>query len=387
MPHIRLTALALLLLGAGLGFLGILVLREGLASTTVAAPMAIAAVGALCALVPGRSLAVWAAHGKATQAYLTLCGIGAAGGMVYLSTLQAARPVTAVFFSAGVTCGACWRLSLALVLAMLPPWRPAAMMGICGASLGLGGALASLVSAWIANPAARADPVLLSAAAVPLLLAVASIRAGSVRFEAAPERWGLGPAEAGSRPRGILISASLLLQATACGLSASWLTSYLSQRAGFSLVAGAAVMALFWLGLAFGWAIAERLPTLLDSVRSLAAALALTVAGVVSLLYASIAPLAVAGVPVLGLATGLLSSQTLRLGHWSATLRRSRCVLRSLHSSLVVALVGSWGVGALGNAAGAGTPVWMILGCILGAAAALVLLVADYRISGDGGVV
>ena len=386
-PHIRLTALALLLLGAGLGFLGILVLREGWVSTTVVAPMAIAAAGALCALLPGRRLAVRAAPGKWTRAYLTICGIGAAGGMVYLSILRTAWSIPVVFALVGVTCGACLRLSLALVLAMLPPWRPSAIMGMCGAGLGLGGVLASLVGAWVANPAARVDPVLLSAAAVPLLLAVASIRAGRVRFEVAAEHWGTGRTEVGSRPRSILISASLLLQATACGLSASWLTSYLSRRAGFSLVVGAAVMALFWLGLAFGWAIAERLPKLLDNVYSLVVPLALAVAGVASLLYASIAALAVAGVPILGLATGLLFSLTLRLGHWSATLGRSPWVMRSLHISLVVALAGSWAAGALGNAAGAGTPVWMILGCILGAAGALALLVADYRISGDGVVV
>ena len=146
-------------------------------------------------------------------------------------------------------------------------------------------------------------------------------------------------------------------------------------------------MALFWLGLAFGWAIAERLPKLLDNVYSLVVPLALAVAGVASLLYASIAALAVAGVPILGLATGLVFSLTLRLGHWSATLGRSPWVMRSLHISLVVALAGSWAAGALGNAAGAGTLVWMILGCILGAAGALALLIADYRISGDGVVV
>ncbi len=386
-PHIRLTALALLLLGAGLGFLGIVVLREGWVSTTVVAPMAIAAAGALCALLPGRRLAARAAPGKWTRAYLAICGIGAAGGLVYLSILETAWSIPAVSALVGVTCGACLRLSLALVLAMLPPWRPAAIMGMCGASLGLGGALASLVGAWAANPAARVDPVLLSAAAVPLLLAVASIRAGRVRFEVAAERWDAGRAETGSRPRSILISASLLLQATACGLSASWLTSYLSRRAGFSLVVGAAVMALFWLGLAFGWAFARRLPKLLDNIYSLVGPLVLAVAGVASLLYASIAALAAAGVPILGLATGLLFSLTLGLGHWSATLGRSPSVMRSLHISLVVALVGSWAVGALSDAAGAGAPVWMILGCILGAAGALALLVADYRISGDGAVV
>ena len=146
-------------------------------------------------------------------------------------------------------------------------------------------------------------------------------------------------------------------------------------------------MVLFWIGLAFGWAIGERLPKLLDNVYSLVGPLALAVAGVASLLYASIAVLAVAGVPILGLAAGLLCSLTLGLGHWSETLGRSPWVVRSLHISLVVALAGSWAVGALGNAAGVGTPVWMVLWCILGAAAALVLLVADYRISGDGVVV
>ena len=385
--HIRLTTVALLLLGASLGFLGILVLRQAWAVATIVDPMAAAAAGALCVLLPGRKLAARAALGKWTRAYLAVCGICAAGGMVYLSIRQPVWAQTASLGLLGAAGGGCLRLSVALLFALLPPWRPAAIMGMCGASLGLGGALASLVGAWVADPAARVDPVLLSAAALPLLLAVTSMRAGRARFEVAAERWGAGPAESGARPRSILISASLLLQATACGLSASWLTSHLSLRAGFSLVVGAAVMALFWLGLAFGWALAERLPRLLDNVYSMAAPLALAVAGVASLLSASIAALAGAGAPLLGLATGLLFSLTLRLGHWPATLGRSPWVMRSLHVSLVVALVGSWAVGALGNAAGGGTPVWMILGCILGAAGALVLLVADYRISGDAVVV
>ena len=382
-PHIRLTALTLLLLGAGMGFLGIFVLREGGVSNTVVAPMAIAAVGALCALLPGRGFAARAAPSKWTRAYLTLCGIGAAGGMAYLSTVQTIHPIPLTFALVGVTCGACLRLSLALVVAMLPPWRPAAIMGLCGASVGLGGVVANLIGAWVASPGTRVDPVLLSASAVPALLAVASIRVGRVRFDGIPEHRSARQAEAGVRPRSILISASLLLQATACAVSASWLTPYFSQRAGFALVKCATVMALFWLGLAFGWAMAKRLPGLRDNLYPLGGLLVLAFAGAASLLYVSLAGLAVAGAAILGLAVGALFSLTLRLGDWPATLGRSPWFMRSLHVSLVAALAGSWMVGALGSGVGVGAPIWIILGCIFGAVGALFILVVDYRISGD----
>lgn len=378
--HIRLAALALFALGAGLGFLGILVLRQALASITLVGPEAAAAAGALCALLPGRRLSARAAPDKGTRAFLVLCGIGSAGGMIYLAALQHAWAKPASLALLGLACGGCLRLSVALVLAMLPPWRPAAIMGMYGACLGLGGVAANLMGAWIANPASRLDPVLLAASAVPLLLALASIRAGRVRFEAATERGGAWRADEGTRARGILIAASLLLQATACGLAVAWLTSYLSRRAGFSLVEGALVMAVFWLGLAVGWATAERLPNLRDNLYPLVGPLALAVAGAASLLYAV---LAVGGALLLGLATGLLLSLTLRLGDWPATLGRSLWVMRSLHVSLVVSLAGSWAVGALVSIVGFGTPVWAILGCMLAAVGALFLLVVDCRVSGD----
>ena len=381
--HIRLAALALFALGAGLGFLGILVLRQALVSITLVGPEAAAAAGALCALVPGRRLSARQAPDKWTRAFLVLCGIGSAGGLVYLAALEHAWAKPASLALLGLACGGCLRLSVALVLAMLPPWRPAAIMGVCGACLGLGGVAANLIGAWIANPASRLDPVLLAASAVPLLLALASIRAGRVRSGAATESWGAGRADEGTHARGILIAASLLLQATACGLAVAWLTSYLSRRAGFSLVEGAVVMALFWLGLAFGWATAERLPNLRDNLYPLVGPLALAVAGAASLLYPVLAVLAVAGALLLGLATGLLLSLTLRLGDWPATLGRSLWVMRSLHVSLVVSLAGSWAVGVLVGIAGFGTPVWAILGCMVAAVGALFLLVVDCRVSGD----
>ena len=381
--HIRLAALALFALGAGLGFLSILVLRQTLVSITLVGPEAAAAAGALCALLPGRRLSARAAPDKRTRAFLVLCGIGAAGGLVCLAVLQHAWAKPASLALLGLACGGCLRLSAALVLAMLPPSRPAAIMGMCGACLGLGGVAANLIGAWIANPASRLDPVLLAAAAVPLLLVLASIRAGRVRFEAATDRWGAGHADAGTRPRGILIAASLLLQTTACGLAVAWLTSYLSRRVGFSLIGGAVVMAVFWSGLAFGWAAAARLPKLRDNLYPLAGPLALALAGAASLLYARVAVLAIAGALLLGLATGLLLSLTLRLGDWPATLGRSRWVMRSLHVSLVVSLAGSWAVAVLVGFVGFGTPVWAILGCMLAAVGALFLLVVDCRISGD----
>ena len=381
--HIRLAALALFALGAGLGFLGILVLRQTLDSITLVGPQAAAAAGALCALLPGRRLSARQAPDKGARAFLAVCGIGSAGGLVYLAALQHAWAKPASLALLGLACGGCLRLSVALVLAMLPPWRPAAIMGMCGASLGLGGVAANLTGAWIANPASRLDPVLLAASAVPLLLVLASIRAGRVRFEAATERWVAGHPDEGTRARGILGAASLLLQATACGLAVAWLTSYLSRRAGFSLVEGAFVMALFWLGLAFGWATAARLPNLRDNLFPLVGPLALAVTGAAGLLYAVLAVLAVGGALLLGLATGLLFSLTLRLGDWPPTLGRSPWVMRSLHVSLVVSLAGSWAVGALVSIVGFGTPVWAILGCMLAAVGALFLLVVDCRVSGD----
>ena len=252
--------MALFGLGAGLGFLGILALRQTLASITLVGPEAAARGGrAVRAAAGGGGCSARAAPDKGTRAFLVSCGIAAAGGMVYLAALQHAWAKPASLALLGLACGGCLRLSVALVLAMLPPWRPAAIMGMCGACLGLGGVAANLIGAWSANVASRLDPVLLAAAAVPLLLVLASTRAGRVRFEAVAEGWGAADADGGIRPRGILIAASLLLQATACGLAVAWLTSYLSRRVGFSLVEGAVVMALFWSGLAIGWAAAERL--------------------------------------------------------------------------------------------------------------------------------
>lgn len=378
--HIRLAALTLFALGAGLGFLGILALRQALVAITLVGPEAAAAAGALCALLPGRRLSARLAPDKETRKFLVLCGIGSAGGLFCLAALQHAWAKPASLALLGLACGGCLRLSVSLVIAMLPPWRPAAIMGMCGACLGLGGVAANLIGAWIANPASRLDPVLLAASAVPLLLILASHRAGRVRFETAAERWIEGQADEGTRLRSILIAASLLLQATACGLAVACLASYLSRRAGFSLVGSAAVMALFWLGLAFGWAAAQRLPSLRDNLYPLVGPLALAVAGAASLLNVV---LAVAGALLLGLATGLLLSLTLRIGDWPATLGRSVWVMRSLHLSLVVSLAGSWAVGVLVSVVGFGTPVWAILGCILAAAGALFLLVVDCRVSGD----
>ena len=381
--HVRLAALALFGLGAGLGFLGILVVRQALASVTLVGPEPAAVVGALCALLPGRQLSARLAPGRWTRVFLVLCGVGAAGGMAYLAPQESAWAKPASLALLGLACGGCLRLSVALVLAMLPPWRPAAIMGLCGACLGLGGVAANLIGAWVASPGSRTDPVLLAAASVPLLLALVSLRAGRVSFAGVAERWGALRAEGGTGARGILIAASLLLQATACGLAAAWLTSYLSRRAGFGLVDGALVMALFWLGLAFGWATAQRLPKLRENLYPLGGPLALAVVGAASLLYARVALLAVAGAPLLGLAAGLLLSLTLRLGDWPATLGRSLWVMRTLHVSLVVALAGSWAVGELVSVTGFGTPVWAILGCMVAAVGALFLLVVDCRISGD----
>ncbi len=385
-PHVRLTALSLFVLGLGLGFLGILVLRQSGTDAAVMYAMPAAAAGALLAVVPGRRLLARNAPGRGTRAYLTVCGAGAVAGMIALLFAEP-RPLDPVRFALlGLACGGALRLCLALVLAMLPPRRAESLMGLFGVSVGLGGCTANLIGMIAASPS-RTDPVLLSAAIVPLLLAVASFRAGRVAFEGVEGRWDRERAPQGTAPRGFLMAASLLLQAAACAIAASWLAAYLSRRVGLSLVDGAAVMALFWLALSAGWAHAGRLPTVRENLLPLAVAPLLAVPGAAILLSAGGLAVVAAGTAMLGVAMGMLFPLTLCLGHWPATLGRSRWVTRSLHLALVAALLASWAVGALAHAAGTATPVWIILGCFLGASGAVFVLVVDYRISGDVAVI
>ena len=371
-----------------MGFLGTLVSLDALHAQTVGFGVAAATVGALLAALPGTRLTRRYLPGPRAAAYLVSCGTAAAVGLIGLALIPAMpSPVWKLvpLFLIGLAAGGSVRLSIGLVLQMLPTRRSASLLGLSGASFGLGGHAACLSAAAVMSTAAS-DYVLVCAASVPVLLAYIALRARRLEargIERAPSP--SSPSD-GASPRHSLLAASFVLQAAACGSAACWLAAYLSRRIGFSGMEGAATMAVLWLALAVGWSLAMRMPPVLDDVLALGIPFVLAAVGAIALLWLPWSGVALLGAGLLGSGIGVLFPLTLRLARWPSAVARYRSIARSVQWSLPVALLVGWAVGALFFAVASVALVWGILACMLGSLAAISLVIGDYRISGDPAV-
>ncbi len=384
--HVRLTALTVFTSGMGLGFLGLCVFRH--ASPTLLASEAIgaAAAGAMVAVLPGPRFSKRDAPGSGTCSYLVACGIVSGLAIAALALVRFEGLELAPLFLIGLAAGGSFRLAVALVLAMHPPRRVAALVGLCGTSFGLGGLAANLIGA-IAVSASSVRSLSLCATTVSAVLAYAAVRARRLRFEPLDRsaHWRNPPHGAG--PRRVLLAASLLFQASAWGIAALWLLVYLARGLGLSLSNGAFVLACFWLALAVGWAAGGRMPRIRENLAPLAIPSALAVAGVLFLNSVGRLPAAVLGAMLLGLGMGVLFQFTLCLAAWPSTLGQCRWIAMSLQASLAAALLVGWPVGMLVAVAGISQLLYAVLGCFAGALAAVLILVGDYRLTGDPAVI
>ena len=383
--HVQLGALAVFAVGLGLGFLGVLVYRH-VSPAPLAGEAVAAATGSIVALLPGGRFSRGGLPGSGMRAYLAAWGIVAGCGLSALALARFDGVEHVALFLLGLATGGSMRLAVWLALAMQPPKHSRALLGLCGASFGLGGLAASLVAATAVS-ASSSRSVLLCAVSVPALLAFTAHRAGRLRFELPAGRAPWHDAPRGTGPRSAVLAASLLLQASACGLTAVWLMAYLSRGLGLSLSSGAAVLAGFWLALAVGWTTAGRFPRIRENLAPLGVSAGLGSAGVLILFSIAWPPVAMLGVTLLGPGMGVLFPLALRLANWPSRLWRCRWIALSLQASLAVALLVGWPVGMLVALSGTDKLLLAVIGCFAGALAALVLLVGDYRVTGDPAVI
>ena len=385
--HVQLAMLSLLTQGLGIGFLGILVSRQQLFGQPAGFAVLAAAGGALVALLPGRPFSARSAPGPITRGFLVGCGIVAGGGLIAMHFVpRAGLPEEASLLLLGLATGACSRLALALLLPMLPARGAASLLGLAGVSFGTGGLLANAASV-VATSAAIAGELPLWAAAVPLLLAFAAVKARDLRLSDVKGIAGAHDKLRNTSPRSILLAASLALQGATCVIAACWLTVYLSREVGLSEADELAIAALFWMALCTGVALARRLPRIRENLATVAMPPTLAVPGGF-LLLADSHPGVALGTTLLGLALGLLFPLTLGLVHWPSVLARCRWILRSLHLALPFGLSAAWMAEPLASVAGSWDwLIWAIVGCFLLASSSVAVLMADYRLSGDPALV
>lgn len=383
--QVRLTALSTYTLGLGSGFLGILTLREALSAPT-AVPAVTAAIGILLGVFPGGQLFRREGFNPSRRLLPIVCGLATASGLLVLALLGSTPWQDVSLFLLGLAIGIGLRLTIGLLVDMLPLQRSGAVLGLVGASFALGGCTAHLTT-MVAIPLQTVDLLLVCCACVPALVVVTAHRAGDLQLV----RSGVGadrlPHSPGTRPRGALLSVSLLLQAAASGISACWLMVHLSRGLDLTGTGGMWTLALFWAVLAIGWSLANRMRPVCDSWRTLSVPVLLAVSGAVLLAWAPWTLAAVSGTVFLGLSLGILYWLALRLAPSPAALTRSRWIDYSLQLSLPVALVAGLPVRQLADALGSEMIVWAILTCIGAAVASLFVLVVDYHISGDLAVI
>lgn len=374
--------LSLFAQGLGVGFLGILVSHQAVFDQATGYAGAAAAAGALLALLPGHRFSVQAAPGKGTRAFLAGGGIVAGIGLIaarFASGIWAAEEVALLFL--GLATGGCLRLTLALLLPMLPARQSASLLGLAGVSFGLGGLTANAVGV-VAVILSAANSLHYWAAIVPALLAFAAVRAGQLRFDEVGASRSRMRIAHNTSPRSVLMAASFAFQAATCLTAACWLTVHLLRGVGLSGAFGATVLTAFWAAFCVGWAFTRRMPRIRENLAALSVPLALGVPGSVFLLVGWQHGVGL-GAALLGLGIGTLFPLTLGLSHWPSVLGRCRWISRSLHLSLPVGLLAGCVAGTVAFAAGSGALVWAILGWFLLAVATLIVLVADYRVSGD----
>lgn len=286
----------------------------------------------------------------------------------------------------GMAAGGSARLAMGLVLPMLPTRKAPSLLGLAGASLGVGGLFASLAASFLLT-IADANYVLACAAVTPTLLAFAALRTRSLGLEPSEGTDPDGSRSARSTPRSFVLAASLVLQAAAFGTLAFWLAAYLARVDGHSGAFGAGTLAALWLGLTLGWTLAVRLPPVIDDILVLCIPLALNCAGLFALLWLPSSATAPCGAGLAGFGIGMLFPTTLRLARWPAAIGKCRWIARSIQWSLPVAILIGWAVGALFFAVASVALVWGVLACFLGALAATSIVVVDYRVSEDPAVI
>ncbi len=378
----RLAMLSLFAQGMGLGFLGILVSREALYAQNAGFGVATAVCGTLLGTLPGPQFFHRRSTGPATRAFLASCGIVSAAGLVALASIRSREWEAAPLLLLGLAAGANLRLSAALVLPMLPARSASSLLSLAGASFGLGGLAACLAVTNEFRVLGMASFPLWAAVA-PAMMAFAAVRSVWLNPRYSGAARARTYARSGTSPRSILLVASLVMQASACGIAACWLVAYLSRTAGFSGTAGAVILGVMWLALSVGWAVSRRLPGVRDNLLALGIPVVAVAAGAILLLW-QVFPLAAApGAALLGIGMGMLVPLTLGLARWPLAFERCRWIRRSLHLTLPTALVTGWAVGALSYAIATDALIWGMLACFAGALAAIVALVGDYRVSGE----
>lgn len=381
--------LTLFVLGAELAFLGILISLDALPAHAAGYGSALASAGALLAGLPGSRLARGYVPGARTCWYLAGCGVLSACGLVALAVdLEEFRQFRdlAPSLLAGMAAGGSARLAVGLVLPMLPTRKAPSLLGLAGASLGAGGLVASLAASFLLT-IADANFVLACAAVAPALLAFAALRTRSLGLQRPEDSDRDGPRSDRSTPRSFVLAASLVLQAAAFGTLAFWLAAYLARVSGHSGAFGAGSLAVLWLGLTLGWALAVRLPLVTDDILVLCVPLALSCSGLLALLWLPGSAAAPCGAGLAGFGIGVLFPTTLRLARWPAAIGKCRWIARSIQWSLPVALLIAWAVGTFFFAVATVALVWGVLACFLGALAATSIVVADYRVSEDPAVI
>lgn len=381
--HVRLAALSLFAQGLGIGFLGILISSHALFAEPSGYGVAAAVLGTMLAAFPAHRLAPSERAGQAALAYVAGCSIVAAAGLIAASAMVPPAGGVAALLLLGLSAGAALRLSVAVVLPMLPARGGPSLLGLAGASFGLGGLAACLIATAVYS-ALSAVLLPLCAASAPALIVRAALLAWQHGSVAAVQPVAAASSPSGTGPRSLLMAASLLLQAVGCGVAACWFAVYFTRGVGLSgMHAAAAASGVLWLSLAVGWALALRLPRIQRSLRALAAPLALVATGSALLLWPPWPPLAALGGAFLGMGMGVLFPLTLRLTPWPTALGECRWMTRLLHWALPAALLLNWAAAALSQAAEVTVLVWWALACFLGAVAALALMIGDFRISGD----
>ena len=380
--HVRLAVLSLFGQGLGVAFIGILLSRHALFSQEAGYSVVAAIAGTLVAVLPGPRFSARTFAGRGTRLFLAGCGVVATVGLLARQFGEGIwTSDEALLLMLGLATGGCSRLALALVFPMLPARRSASLLSLAGVSFGLGGLAAGAVGTATASVSGGHSNAIW-ALCVPGLLVITTLRAG---------RLSLDPVESGhywaeiprrTTPRSILMAVSLVCQAATCVAAACWLSVLLLRGVGVPGALGATVLALFWAGVSTGWAFARRLPRIRENLLALGVPLALGVSGSLLLLIGW-QPSISFGSMLLGLGTGTLFPLTLGLGHWPGALGRCPWISRALHLALPASLSVGWAAGTLAFAAGPGALVWTILGCFLIAVVTLVVMVADYRVSGD----
>lgn len=379
--------LSLFTLGLGLGYLGLLTSFDMLFGTTGVAGIATAFLGALLPTLPGRR---FVARAGGVRRFLVACAGVSLAGLLALRVLGAVAgdgaPTFFVFplFFLGLSTGACSRLSLALVMGVVPARGAASLLAAGGVSFGFGGAVASVLGV-LALRSFSAGSLALWAVTVPALLGYLAVKSGGSRLK---DAGGAAVSEVpwSGSPRGSLMAASLLCQASAWGFATCCLPINLLRGAGASGAAGAAAMAAFWIAASTGWAASRRVPRIGQS--SLALVLPLALAATAGLLLLTRwEPTVGLGAALLGGGLGVLLPLTLDLGHWPSVLGRCGWLGTAVAEAVPVAMLAVWLTGTLPFGIGPLVPVFATVGCVLLALATLGLLLADYRLSGGPALV